>query len=93
VFAVAILASRSMSTREALLMFGLFMAQVAESLLAEFGFISETNSLFAREMVAVAFILAAVWALWGNVGKMRTILRDGFRASWSQLSEEEPVRS
>jgi cation:H+ antiporter len=69
VFAVAILASRSMSIREALLMFGLFMAQVAES------------------------ILAAVWALWGNVGKMRTILRDGFRAPWSQLAEEEPVRS
>lgn len=89
VFAVAILASRSMSNKEALLMLGLFLAQVGESLLAEFGVISEANSLFAREMVALAFILAAVWALWGNVGKMRTIISDGFRAPWSELSRED----
>ena len=91
VFAVAILASLSMSNREALLMLGLFLAQVVESLLAEFGVIGESASLFAREMVALAFILAAVWALWGNVSKMGTIIRDGFRAKWSELSEEEPT--
>lgn len=92
VFAVAILASRSMSVKEAMIMLGLFVAQVLESLLAELGHISEASSLFAREMVAVAFILAAVWALWGHVGQMRTILRDGFRVPWSELSKEETTR-
>lgn len=93
VFAVAILASRSMSVREAMIMLGLFLAQVVESLLAELGHISEASSLFAREMVAVAFILAAVWALRGHVGQMRTILRDGFRVPWSELVAEETTRS
>jgi cation:H+ antiporter len=89
VFAVAILASRSMSIKEALMMLGLFTAQILESLFSELGHLDEAASLRACEFVAIAFVLAAVWVLRGHVGQMRRILRDGFRTPWSELAGEE----
>lgn len=89
VFAVAILASRSMSIKEALMMLTLFLAQILESLFSELGHLDEAASLRAREFVAIAFILAAGWVLKGHVRQMRTILRDGFRAPWAELAGEE----
>ena len=87
VFAVAILASRSMSVKEALMMLGLFIAQILESLFSELGHLDEAASLRAREIVAVAFIVAAAWVLKGHFRQMRTILRDGLRAPWSELTK------
>ncbi len=89
VFAVAILASRSMSIKEALMMLGLFIAQILESLFSELGHLDEAASLRARELVAVAFVVAAAWVLKGHLRQMGTILKDGFRAPWSELAKED----
>jgi len=92
VFAVAIIASRSVSRKEAWVMLGLFVLQLFESYLAEIGVISESVSEQARIGVGVVFILAALWVLRKDFGKLRQALRDGFRASWAELeSESESV--
>ena len=85
-FAVAILSSRSMNRREAWAMLTLFIAQLAESGLAEAGVISESSSASARVGVAVVFLLAGAWVIRHHLGDMRGILRDGFRTPWSELS-------
>ena len=91
IFAVAIIASRTVSRREAWMMLTLFGAQLAESWLAEVGSLSETGSSNARIGVGVVFLLAAAWILRKDFGVFRKVLRDGFRAPWSQLeSEKEP---
>ncbi len=63
VFAVAIVASRSVSRKEAWVMLGLFVAQIGESLLAELGHLSEQQSAQARIGVGVVFLIAAAWVL------------------------------
>jgi cation:H+ antiporter len=88
VFAVAIIASRSVSRREAWFMLGLFGIQFAESWLAATGVISEGISAAARIGVGVMFLLAAVVVLRGHFNLFGRVLRDGFRTSWSELEEE-----
>jgi cation:H+ antiporter len=88
VFAVAIIASRSVSRREAWFMLGLFGIQFAESWLAATGVISEGISAAARIGVGVMFLLAAVFVLRGHFNLFGRVLRDGFRTSWSELEEE-----
>jgi cation:H+ antiporter len=88
VFAVAIIASRSVSRREAWFMLGLFGIQFAESWLAATGVISEGISAAARIGVGVMFLLAAVVVLRGHFSLFGRVLRDGFRTSWSELEEE-----
>ena len=63
VFAVAIVASRSVSRKEAWVMLGLFVAQIGESLLAELGHLNEQQSAQARIGVGVVFLIAAAWVL------------------------------
>jgi len=89
VFAVAIIASRSVSRREAWIMLALFGVQFAESWLAATGVISESISAAARIGVGVMFLLAAAWALRGGFRRFGRVLRDGFRASWSELESEK----
>ncbi len=88
VFAVAIIASRSVSRREAWVMLALFGVQFAESWLAATGVISEGFAAAARIGVGVMFLLAAVVVLKGHFNLFGKVLRDGFRASWSELEEE-----
>ncbi len=88
VFAVAIIASRSVSRREAWVMLALFGVQFAESWLAATGVISEGISAAARIGVGVMFLLAAVVVLKGHFNLFGRVLRDGFRTSWSELEEE-----
>jgi cation:H+ antiporter len=85
VFAVAVIASRSMSRKEAWAMLGLFSVQFAESWFAEVEAISEAVSAAARVGVGVMFLLAAVWVLRKDFRVFTRVLRDGFRASWEEL--------
>ncbi len=91
VFAVAIVASRSVSRREAWVMLGLFVAQLAESGLAELGHLSEQQSHQARIGVGIVFLLAAAWVLRRDFRACVTNVQDGLRTPWSELSAEEHV--
>ncbi|MET0566099.1 MAG: sodium:proton exchanger [Acidimicrobiia bacterium] len=91
VFAVAIVASRSVSRTEAWVMLGLFAAQLAESGLAELGHLSEQQSAQARIGVGIVFLLAAVWVLRKDFRAFTTNVRDGFRTPWTELAAEEHV--
>ena len=91
VFAVAIVASRSVSRNEAWMMLGLFVAQLAESGLAELGHISEEASAQARIGVGIVFLLAGAWVLRNDFRPLLVNVRDGFRTPWSELAAEEHV--
>lgn len=92
VFAVAIIASRSISRTEAWVMLGLFAAQLGESYLAEIDVISHSVSEQVRIGVGVVFLVAALWVLRTDFRMFTRVLRDGFRAPWSALEREtEPV--
>lgn len=88
VFAVAIIASRSVSRTEAWVMLGLFVAQFGESALVEVGLMSEAVSVEARIVVGVVFLIAAAWVLRSDFRHLAQALRDGFRAPWSELEPE-----
>jgi len=91
---VAIIASRSVSRKEAWVMLTLFIAQLGESYLAEIGVISHEISQQVRIGVGVVFLLAAVWVLRKDFRVFTRVLKDGFRAPWSVLeAEEESVQS
>ncbi|MDX1448727.1 MAG: sodium/calcium exchanger protein, partial [Acidimicrobiia bacterium] len=88
VFAVAIIASRSVGTTEAWTMFSLFLVQLGESFLAEQGVISENIAAQARVGVGIMFLLSAAWVLRSDYRRFTRVLRDGFRAPWSELEAE-----
>lgn len=89
VFAVAIIASRSVSRTEAWVMLSLFILQFGESWLAETGRISETLSETTRIGVGVVFLVAAGWVLRTDFRLFIQNLRDGFRTSWEELESED----
>ncbi len=88
VFAVAIVASRSVSTKEAWVMLSLFFLQLLESGLTELGHISEEASAQARIGVGIVFLLAAVWVLRKDVRTLGRVIRDGLRTPWDRLVED-----
>lgn len=85
VFAVAIIASRSISTREATAMLSLFIVQFTESWLAEAGIISAASSDAARLGVGVMFLLAATWVLRKDFRIFWRVIKDGLRTPWAEL--------
>jgi len=89
VFAVAIVASRSVSTKEAWVMLSLFFAQILESVLTELGHISDEASASARIWVGVVFLLAAAWVLRKDFNKLVRVVRDGLRTPWDELARED----
>jgi cation:H+ antiporter len=89
VFAVAIIAGRSISWKEATAMLALFIVQLAESWFAEVGIISEDVAASARIGVGVMFLLAAIWVLRRDFRLFITALRDGFTAPWGELEARE----
>jgi cation:H+ antiporter len=91
VFAVGIVASRSVSRKEAWVMLGLFIAQVGESLITELGHLSEQQSHQARIGVGIVFLIAAAWVLRRDFRACITNVRDGLRTPWSELAAEEHV--
>lgn len=91
VFAVAIVASRSVSRTEAWVMLGLFAAQLAESGLAELGHLTEEASAQARIGVGIVFLIAGAWVLRKDFKVFMVNMRDGLRTPWSELAAEESV--
>ncbi len=92
VFAVAVITSFSMSRREAWVMFGLFLAQLAESGLAEAGVISEDIAAQARVAVAIAFLVAAAWFIRHDLKRLPAIMRDGLFTPYSVLTGQARAR-
>lgn len=88
VFAVAIIASKSVSRREAWAMLSLFAVQLAESTLVEFFGVAETMSADIRIGVGYTFLLAAVWVLRKDFRVFVRVLKEGFRAPWHELENE-----
>jgi cation:H+ antiporter len=80
VFAVAVLASRSMSRKEAWVMLALFVAQLLSS-----GIIPSQDTSIGRVSVGVVFLLCALWVLRRDIGGMRSVLRDGFTAPYAEM--------
>lgn len=89
VFAVAIIASRSVSRKEAWAMFALFIVQFSESWLAEIGAIPHDVAAAARVGVGIMFLLAAAWVLRRDFKVFVRVVRDGFRTPWAVLESEE----
>jgi cation:H+ antiporter len=92
VFAVAIVASRSVSRGEAWTMLILFGVQVAESIMVEFFGVPEALSATLRIGIGYAFIAAAIWVLRHDFRVFVRVLKDGFRAPWSVLEDEAETR-
>jgi cation:H+ antiporter len=86
-FAVAILASRSMDRREAWVLLGLFVAQLLESFYVSIVLREEYNRA-GRVAVAVVFMLAAGWVLFRHRGQLRQTVDEGLRAPIEELVKE-----
>ena len=81
-FAVAVLVSLSISTREALLLFGLFWAQFLLGALAP-------AALAGTERVAVGvlYLLLGLGILWRQRDSLGPLVRDGFRRPLRELAD------
>ncbi len=89
VFAVAIIAGRSVSRKEAWAMLSLFGVQLAESWFAEVGIITHEIAAGARIGVGVMFLVAAAWVLRKDFKVFTRVLKDGFRTPWRELEARE----
>jgi cation:H+ antiporter len=86
VFAVAVISSLSMSLREAWFLFGLFWAQFILGAI-----VPESLHALERIGVGIVYLVLAAWVLLGNRSQFRALLRDGFRASYSELAGERAI--
>ncbi|CAN5297208.1 sodium:calcium antiporter [soil metagenome] len=86
-FAVAIVASRSMDRREAWILLGLFIAQLRESFYVSIVLRDDYNPA-GRIGVAVVFLLAAGWVLFRHRGQLRHTVREGLHAPIEELVKE-----
>jgi cation:H+ antiporter len=84
-FAVAILASRSMDRKEAWVLLGLFIAQLLESFYVSI-VLRDEYSPEGRVGVAIVFLLAAGWVLLRNHRLLRTTVSEGLRAPVEELA-------
>jgi cation:H+ antiporter len=82
IFAVAVLASRSMSRPEAWVMMALFVGQLASS-----GILPEHYAAPGRIAVGVIFLMAAAWVLRGDYARLKRLIHDGLRRPISELFE------
>ncbi len=87
-FAVAILASRSMDRREAWVLLGLFIAQLLESFYVSFVLNEEYNPV-GRVAVAIVFLLAAAWVIFRHRGQLRHTVKEGLRTPVAELLEAD----
>jgi cation:H+ antiporter len=80
-FALAVLATLSISTREALLLFGLFWAQFVIGAVVP-------DSFGGRELIIVGVVYLALgaWTFARERSLIRPLLRDGFRTPYAQLA-------
>jgi cation:H+ antiporter len=80
-FAVAVLSNLSMSVREAWLLFGLFWAQFVVGLM-----LPEELHMVSRIGVGVVYLAGGVWIFARDRRRLPRLLRDGFLASYAELS-------
>jgi cation:H+ antiporter len=80
-FALAVLSNLSMSVREAWLLFGMFWAQFVVG-----GILPEDLHVVSRIGVGVVYLVAGGVILARDRGRVRRLLRDGFRASYAELA-------
>jgi cation:H+ antiporter len=83
-FAVAVLASRSISVTEALGMLGLFLVQ----LVTKFPFFESIHTE-ARLTVGIVYLMLAAVLIYRQRRNVRPLLHDGLRAPYAELSREE----
>jgi cation:H+ antiporter len=81
-FAVAVLINLSMSTREAQLMFGLFITQFIAGAVGP-----EHIHGDVRIVTAFIYLTLAAGILWRERAAIRPLFRDGFRTSYEELSK------
>jgi cation:H+ antiporter len=83
-FALAVLATLSISTREALMLFGLFWAQFVIGAIVP-------DSFGGRELITVGivYLLLGLWIFARERGLIRPLLRDGFRTPYARLAAME----
>ena len=79
-FAVAILASRSISVREARLLLGLFIVQFIST-----GALPGDMRGPARIIAGVVYLLLAAWQLFGERRQLPALVRDGLLTPYSEL--------
>ncbi len=84
-FALAVLATLSISTREALLLFCLFWAQFAIG-----AAVPDSAHGVELVVVAVSYLALGVWILAGERRLLVGLLRDGLRTSYADLGREIP---
>jgi cation:H+ antiporter len=86
VFAVAVISNLSMSLREAWFLFALFWAQFILGAV-----VPESLHGVERIGVGIVYLVLAAWVLVGGRSRVRGLLRDGFRASYAELSSERAM--
>jgi cation:H+ antiporter len=85
VFALAILANRSVSTREAIGLFSLFWAQFIVGAVVPEGWHGTE-----RVGVSAMYIALALWIFFKDRAALPRLVRDGFRTPYARLQEEHP---
>ncbi len=86
VFAVAVLTSRSISVREALALFGLFIGQFVLG-----GVLPSDIHHWERISVSIIYMVLATLILIQQRRRIRPLLRDGFRTPVEELIHEDPI--
>lgn len=84
VFAIGVLASRSMSVREAQAMLGDFIVQFILQ-----GVLEGSAEERSRLIVGIGYLVVAAILSFRERTSMRAILRDGFRTPFSEMNAEE----
>lgn len=87
-FALAVLSNLTMSVREAWLLFGLFWAQFAVGAV-----LPQDLHAASRIGVGAVYLAGGVWILARDRQRLPRLFRDGFRASYEELAEQDPASS
>lgn len=86
VFAIAVLASRSISVREAMMLLGVFLVQFV----MQAAFQNNVDVDHAsRLIVGIVYLMLAAGLLSRQLQAMRHLLRDGFRTPYSEMTAED----
>ena len=85
VFAIAVLANRSISVKEALALFGLFIGQFVLG-----GVLPEGLKEFERVTVGIIYLVLAAWMMYQQRRYLRPLARDGLVVPVDELFREDP---
>jgi cation:H+ antiporter len=83
-FAIAVLASLTMSLREAGFLFALFWSQFVLG-----GIVPESMHGIERIGVGIVYLVLGLWVLFGDRRRIPMLLRDGFRSAYTTLTRPD----